>query len=270
MLGSKFASCLGRGHPLEELDEMIKMQDYGQMVQSGLKCLIIGRPNVGKSSLLNRFLGQDRSIVTSQAGTTRDFIDATIQLKGVSVKIFDTAGMRQAENEIEREGIEKIEGLIDLSDVVFWVCDGSEPFSDDDQKIYEKIKGCDCVIKVVNKSDKDQQISFPKEVEGLQSVAISAKSGEGIATLKQKIITECIEKVENKNLDLICNVRQLDCVKVISEKVTSILNILTTQTDDDLLSQDLRTVIQKCSELTGDEVTEEMLDGIFSRFCIGK
>jgi len=255
----------------DTLTEIIGNQDFGQYIFSGVSCVIVGKPNAGKSSLFNALVGTDRAIVTDIEGTTRDYLETPIMLGGIMFRIIDTAGVRESQDYIEYLGIQKIQQLIEKADVVLFVCDGSRPLDKNDKAVIEKIAQKNLVYGVMNKADLKQVATLPQD--GLvctESIALSAATGQGVDGLKKALYRDFVERIERLNLDTICTVRQLDCLKKTRVLLESVLEALENGTDDAALAIDIRRAVEILGEITGDVLTEELLDGIFSRFCIGK
>ncbi len=257
---------------LSELKSVLDIQDYGRRVESGVKCVIMGRPNVGKSSLMNALVGENRAIVTSIAGTTRDFIDVMAELGGVSFQFVDTAGIREMTSDtIERLGIRKVTQLVKRADLIIWVVDGSMPLTDDDFRVLESIPKRKPVMIVVNKSDKRQRVlaGLPDRANW-KTVHVSAKRGDGIQVLKQALCEWVYDGMPVSDMDLMCNVRQLAVLKSVFLELSHLVENAKFGLEDDVLSIDLKRAVLSLGEFTGEQVTEEMLDGVFSRFCVGK
>jgi tRNA modification GTPase len=256
----------------KKVSEIIAIQDYGEMVNNGIKCVIIGKPNVGKSSVLNKLLGKSRAIVTSIPGTTRDFIDAQVEIGGQLFEFIDTAGFRETEDKIEKQGQKKIAALIKSAHLIFWVMDISQKIAKEDDYIYHKIKRKKNIYLIPNKIDKKHRLNIQEHpfLQKYPLFKISAKTGQGISLLKQKIHDDCINKYKDFNLDLICNLRQIHCIKDVNNHLITLKQVLKKEAEDDLLAIDLKAAIQGLGELSGEEISEKVLDGIFSRFCIGK
>ncbi len=257
---------------LSELRKVLSIQDYGRRIESGVKCVIVGRPNVGKSSLMNALLGENRAIVTSIAGTTRDFIDVNAELGGVSFQFVDTAGIRELTTDvIEKLGIKKINQLVTKADLILWVVDGSQALTEDDFRVVESIPKRKPVMIILNKSDKRQRkLSGLPQLPHWKMVHVSAKRGDGIQEFKQALRDWVYDGVPVSDLDLMCNVRQLGVLKTVFAELVHVLECAKAGLEDDVLSIDLKRAILGLGEFTGEEVTEEMLDGVFARFCVGK
>lgn len=253
------------------IHSIIELQDFGKAVHSGINCVIVGRPNVGKSSLFNAFLGDERAIVTDIEGTTRDYIEAQIELGGIRFNLFDTAGVRESEDYIEHLGVQKIQELLKKADLVFWVIDSTQPLTENDLKVFNTIQSKPNIVMLFNKTDIQRtHPRLPQKAKTLQHFDISAQSPESLHSVKTYLKTTFVDHYENADLDMICNIRQLDALKRCKTFLESFKTSLSEEVVDDMLSVDLRKAIEILGEVTGDDLTEEMLDNIFSRFCIGK
>lgn len=256
---------------LHTFKTIVNQKDYGELVKSGVRVVIVGRPNVGKSSLFNALVGKERSIVTPIAGTTRDYIEADVHLNAHLVRFIDTAGVRDSDDTVEHLGIEKIQNLIQDAHFIFWVLDSSELFTDEDRKVWEFIKEHDYIFPVFNKSDLVQVLSLPTEYHVNRFINVSAKDVESISFMKQNLLEKIQETLTHVDLDLLCNIRQIQCLEAIIESLERFIKgIESSALEDDILALDLKTCILKLGEITGDELSEEVLDGVFSRFCVGK
>lgn len=252
------------------LDDIIKNQDFGAYIFAGVRCVIVGKPNAGKSSLFNALVGSERAIVTEIEGTTRDYLEVPITLGGVMFRVIDTAGVRESQDYIEYLGIQKIHELLDKADVVLFVQDGSRPLDDNDKAVMQKIAHKSLIYCVTNKADLTQVIGAPQDLVCARQFLLSTVTSVGIAELKQALYTDFVETIERMNLDLVCTVRQLDCLKKVHMLVGDLLAGLEQGSDDASLAIDIRKAVEILGEVTGDVLNEEVLDGIFARFCIGK
>jgi tRNA modification GTPase len=261
------------GMVLDDLRLLLSLQDYGKWIRSGVQCVIIGRPNVGKSSLLNRLVGESRAIVTSIPGTTRDFIDAHIELGGVLFTFVDTAGLRSdTMDTIEILGMKRIKKLVNSSEAICWVLDASEPLTSDDLAIWNSIKKRKNLYLILNKADKKTRIdlSVLKLKDGTPIISLSTKKAEGLDALKSTLYDHFVSVIERVDVSLLCNVRQIQALKSAKSSLEHLLGEHAMGVVDDALSIDLKQAILILGEVTGEELTEEMLDGVFSRFCVGK
>jgi len=254
------------------LQKIIDTQDLGEHVRHGVKCTIVGTPNVGKSSLFNSLVGLDRAIVSDIPGTTRDYLESTFILGGLLFHLYDTAGMRTDAEYIEHLGIRKIQALLKDADIIFWVVDQSVSLSEEDVQVFHEIEAFENVIVLQNKSDLESQFQWKSLAIPVawETVLVSAKTGEGIESLKQWLYTRFVSEIERSDLSLLCNARQITCIKQAVDATTQMITSMCDGMEDDIISVDLKKAILKLGEVTGEEFTEEALDGIFSRFCVGK
>lgn len=255
-----------------DLQQIIDLQDLGEHVRHGVKCVIVGKPNVGKSSLFNTLVGTDRAIVTTIPGTTRDYLESSFQLGGMTFHVYDTAGMRESDDYIEHLGIEKIQGLLHGADIVIWVLDATQPFSEEDRCISDMLRHLPMGIILTNKSDLPRQLHLKESLlpPDWPSVDISVKTNQGIEAITHILYETFVKTVERIDVSLLCNVRQVNCIQIAIQAMHHMKESLVTDIEDDIVSLDLKQALLKLSEVTGDEFTESVLDGIFSRFCVGK
>ena len=256
---------------LEELKKFEATFDVGSKITEGIKVAIIGRPNAGKSSLLNNLLNKERAIVTEIEGTTRDSIEEDLNINGINIKIIDTAGIRETKEKVEKIGIERAISLADKSDLVIAIFDMSKEFNENDRKIMEIIQKKESLI-LLNKYDLVEEKKVPEEIEKLAKECIFTFMLEKKGT--EDVITWITKKTEglkiNKNNDIIIiHERQK---KVITDVIEMIKQVLTDLEliPIDMVSENIRDVINKINELTGENVKEEVLNEIFKNFCLGK
>ncbi len=257
---------------MKRLRRIINLQDYGKHIYSGIKCVIIGKPNVGKSSLLNRLIGENRAIVSTIPGTTRDFIEIKLSLGGLTYELIDTAGLRISQDAIEQRGIRKVQTWIKKADHLLWILDGSRLFDNEDQAIFKKLKRKKNVLMVINKTDKKTRLLIPPLVRNKQwpFVFINTKEADHTYPLTDWLHATYSMQTSPQNLDLLCNVRQINCLKRTANNVQNLITQAHAGFEDAMLVIDIKSAILCLGELTGDEITEEVLDGVFSRFCVGK
>ena len=253
----------------DRLKDVLSYQDVGELVMGGVNVLIVGRPNVGKSSLFNMLLGKDRAIVSDIPGTTRDYLEATFEFKGYRFNLFDSAGFRHSDDQIEQLGIERISSLLDRAHVICWCVDQSDQFNADDNSVYEAIKSHHNVLVFKTKSDLDSKLILNKHIT-FPSYPISVYNKDLTTQIKSIFYEHTVHVSESVNLDLLCNIRQKACLDQLEQWFLNFLTDLNSVKDDDLLAIDLKRGLEICSEFSGDSLTEEVLDGIFSRFCVGK
>jgi len=255
------------------LTEMIKNEEKGEIIKNGIKIAIVGKPNVGKSSLLNLIAKKEKAIVTSIPGTTRDTIEEIIYLNGIPVILTDTAGIRKSKNVIEKIGVSRSIGEIEKADILIIVIDNSKNLTDDDIGILDKIKGKKhivCLNKIdvkpkINKSDLEKYVN--KEV----IVEVSVLKNKGIERLEEKIkeLTIGREKFDLEE-KIIINKRQKVLISYAKEAVESAINAMDKKMSVEFLSLDLKRALELLGEVTGENISEEILSGIFNKFCVGK
>lgn len=242
----------------------------GRAITRGLNALILGRSNVGKSSLLNALVLSERAIVTPLPGTTRDLIDDTIHLNGIKLRVTDTAGLRTSEDPIEKEGIERARRRIPEADIVLWALDGSTPYTEEDEAVFAEVRGKK-VIAVINKEDlpgklDDRAISQ----KGMPVLAVSALARTGIEALKDTIYKECLGTTPKSSALVITNVRHRDVLQRMAETLRRATATCTSRQPLEIIAFELRDALSCLGEITGETCPEEVIDQIFSRFCIGK
>ena len=244
--------------------------ETGQALKNGIPVAIIGKTNVGKSTLLNRLLKDDRAIVSDIHGTTRDTIEDTIDIKGITFRFIDTAGIRQTSDEIEQIGIERTYAAIDKARIVLWLLD-AEPSENDIQDIQERCHDKSLII-IQNKIDKSDLWQF-SHLSPLSShlLKISAKYGENIEALEQAIYEAADIPALTENDIIVTNARHYDALVRAHDSIGRVIDGLQMQLSGDLLSEDLRQAINTISEITGGQITpNEVLGNIFKHFCVGK
>lgn len=245
-----------------EIGALIDSYQIGNIIKSGINVVICGKPNVGKSSLLNALLKKDKAIVTSVAGTTRDSIEDTFEINGVKVNIVDTAGIRETTDKVEKIGVQNAKKKLAGADLVLFVVDGSMPLDAEDEEIYRKVKKQKHLI-VVNKADKKQAIN----IDG--AIVISSKKGENLKALTDAIYAKTVKgEIYASNL-VVTNARHVECLKRAQKSICHALAEIDNQTLD-LISIDLNEAYTAIGEITGDTSNEKILDSIFSKFCLGK
>ncbi len=250
---------------LEMLRMKIEMAGKGLHLSTGVTLTIVGKPNTGKSTLLNCLLNEDRAIVTDIPGTTRDVIRGEIKIGGVHFVISDTAGVRETKDVIEKIGIERTLREVQKSDVVIFLLDATTGFTDDDRYIYELIKETN-FLTVWNKID------LVTEVQRLgdDDVLISAKTGEGLRVLEQKLLEKVRLIVEEGELSHVTSKRQLEYLKRVYANISNAYDQLKKGYPFDIISIDLRKALEEFDELLGRNYVEDLIDTIFSNFCVGK
>ena len=257
----------------KDLNELIDNAQRGCLVRTGLKVALTGKPNVGKSSLMNRLCKQEKAIVTDLPGTTRDLLESEIVLEGIPVTFIDTAGLRETENIIERIGISRTKKTLAQADLIILIYDYSSGWTNEDEIILKQLPTNIPLLIAGNKSDLKKNHPFekvPKDSSGKENlVIISAKTGNGEDDLINYLLKMCGSSLTH-GLNIALNERQLDLAKSTMESLENIDKVLDEKLPWDFWTIDLRQAINYLGELTGDDLTESLLDNIFSKFCIGK
>ncbi|MGL6115784.1 tRNA uridine-5-carboxymethylaminomethyl(34) synthesis GTPase MnmE [Cetobacterium sp. SF1] len=252
-------------------DRLIKSYDQGKMIREGVKTAIVGKPNVGKSSLLNSVLREERAIVTHIAGTTRDIIEEVINLKGIPLVLVDTAGIRETDDIVENIGVTKSRDMIDKADLVLFVVDGSRELSQEDMEIYNRIDSHK-VIGLLNKIDIETKVDLTPLTKINKWIKISAKEKLGIEDMEDEIYRYVVSgQVEDSSEKLvITNVRHRSALEKTKQAVNNIFDTINMGLPMDLIAVDLKEAMDSLSEVTGEISNEDLLDHIFSNFCVGK
>lgn len=257
---------------LDKLRELEKTFDNGKIIKEGIKTAIIGRPNAGKSSLLNAILKEDRAIVTEFEGTTRDTIEEFVNINGIPLKLIDTAGIRDTENEVEKIGIEKSKKIAKDADLVILIIDGSKELSSEDKEILNFVNKRKTII-ILNKMDLEQKLNESteefKEFDNI--IKISALRKEGINNLYDKITNFFnLNEISVDSDIVITNERHKVLIKKAAEDLISAKKALDNNMPIDIVAIGLKDVLSDLGEITGEEASEEIINEIFSRFCLGK
>ena len=248
----------------KSIDELLKDSENGKLIKEGINTVIIGRPNVGKSSILNCLLNEDKAIVTDIPGTTRDVVEGAIRLNGILINFLDTAGIRETDNKVEKIGVDKSLSLIDQADLVLLVFNNNEKFTKEDEELLEKTKNKKRII-VINKIDLDTKID--KEFD--DSVRISAN--ENIEPLLKKI-NELFEldKINNGDMTYLSNIRTINLLKQAKKISKELITSLDNDLPIDMFEIDIRNILDLLGEITGQKYDNELIDRLFSNFCLGK
>lgn len=257
-----------------EINKLLATKDKGELLRTGLKVAIVGRPNVGKSSLLNAWSQSDRAIVTDLPGTTRDVVESQLVVGGIPVQVLDTAGIRETLDQVEKIGVERSRQAANNADLVLFTIDGSVGWTDADQEIYEQVQHRPLIL-VINKIDlisEAEKQTLKSKIQNVKAkIETAAAKNQGIDDLETAIL-ESVEvgNVEAANLDLAINQRQAAALTKAKIDLAQVQETIKNQLPLDFWTIDLRGAIYALGEITGEEVTESVLDLIFSRFCIGK
>lgn len=256
----------------DRVEELVEEGQRGEVLEQGCRTAIVGRPNVGKSSLLNRFLKTDRAIVTPQPGTTRDVISDRIEVDGVPFKLFDTAGIHETPDAIEAEGVERSKNTLEESDLVLFLIDGTEPLRDADRQIFGMIESFPRLV-VINKIDRELELSEEEIREltgGASDARVSAKTGEGMEQLKERMTTEVLGDEVQVQDPLVTQTRHVQALEETLKFIDRGLEGIDAGRDPTLVAQDLMEAGEAVGKITGAITTDDLLDRIFSTFCIGK
>lgn len=253
----------------KELETIIKESENSKIIKNGIDTLIIGRPNVGKSSILNKFLDEEKAIVTDIAGTTRDIVEGQVMLDNIVLNIIDTAGIRQTEDKVEKIGVEKSLSLIDKADLIIVVLNSNEKLTLEDQELLEKTKNKNTIV-VLNKNDLERNIELDK-LEDYTLVSTNTNDLEGIDTLKDKIKEMFnLEQISTKDYNYLTNVRQISLAKNAYQKLIDVEIGLKDNLPVDMIEIDLRDCFDILGQITGKTYSDEIIDNLFERFCVGK
>lgn len=257
----------------KEVVKMYETSDTGKILREGLKTAILGKPNVGKSSLMNWILGENRAIVTEIAGTTRDVIEEFVNIKGIPLKIVDTAGIRETDDIVEKIGVEKSRDHMKSSDLVLVVLDSSRELEEDDLEILDAINPKKTLV-LINKIDLESRLDMDKVKEYIAEeniIHISAMENKGLESIHDKIEAMVYEgRVSNKGDVMITNTRHKDAIYKAMNSINDAIKGLEDHMSYDFIEVDLKDAWDSLGFINGDTVTEDLLDTIFKNFCIGK
>ncbi|MFA5516801.1 MAG: tRNA uridine-5-carboxymethylaminomethyl(34) synthesis GTPase MnmE [Desulfuromonadales bacterium] len=253
-----------------QIDHLLSTFDSGRTLREGLSLLIIGKPNVGKSSLMNALLGEARAIVTSTAGTTRDTIEENLLLAGIPLRLIDSAGIRETSDPVESEGVLRAKKIAAFADLILLVVDGSAPLDDDDLLAADVCRGRKTLL-VVNKADRPALCSVD-ELSSLPQVSVSAQTGQGFDALQEMVVELCLPSVSNDFSEsiLISDRRHRESLVRSLDYLKQFMEAFHQEASPEILALELRGVLAALGEITGETAPDEILETIFSRFCIGK
>ena len=250
----------------KELESLIEEGKIGKIVENGIKVAIVGRPNVGKSSILNALLNKNKAIVTDIAGTTRDIVEGEVELKGIALKFIDTAGIRKTKDVVEKIGVDKSLEVIDESDLVIHVLNNNEALTEEDQEIMEKIKD-KTHITFINKSDLPTKLKITKD----DIVKGNTVDLNGLDKLKDKIGELFdLERINNSNLEVVSSAREIGLLNEALNSIDQALNNVSSKLPVDMIAIDIKKAWDLLGEITGESYQDELLDTLFSKFCLGK
>lgn len=258
---------------ISEMEQLLKNADKGKIIREGIQTVIIGKPNVGKSSLLNWFLEEERAIVTDVAGTTRDTVEEYVNIEGIAMKIVDTAGIRQTGDIVEKIGVEKSKSYAEKADLILLLLDSSHNLENEDKEILSFIKNKKTII-LLNKSDLEQKItpeSLKQYIQNTAILSVSVKQNKGLEQLTKELKKLFFGgEVITADDGILGNVRHTNALYRAKEAMQRALTTITTHMPEDFISMDLQQANAALGEITGDTVDEEIIDRIFTKFCLGK
>lgn len=259
---------------LIRLNKLLETADNGKILKEGINTVIIGKPNAGKSSLLNLLVGEERAIVTDVAGTTRDILEEQIKLNGISLNIIDTAGIRTTEDTVEKIGVQKARKFAETADLIIYVVDSSVPLDDNDIAISKLIQEKKTIL-LLNKSDLDsvvtEEMLIPLVTEDVQIIKISAKENTGMQELEEAVKTMFFHgDISYNNEIFITNMRHKEAIQDAYNSLDMVRKSIEDEMPEDFLSIDLMSAYASLGYIIGEEVGEDLVNEIFSKFCMGK
>ncbi|MDJ1180374.1 tRNA uridine-5-carboxymethylaminomethyl(34) synthesis GTPase MnmE [Roseofilum sp. BLCC_M91] len=255
---------------LDQLNSILATANQGELLRSGLKVAIVGRPNVGKSSLLNAWSQSDRAIVTDLPGTTRDIVETQLVVGGIPIQVLDTAGIRETGDRVEKIGVERSRQATQKADLILFTIDAQAGWTTEDRAIYEQVPP-EKVILILNKIDLVGELPSGLPGDIVAIVKTAAVHKQGIGAIEEAILNAVNGgNLQAANLDIAINQRQTFALKSAKLSLEQVQTTISEQLPLDFWTIDLRGAIQALGEVTGEEVTESVLDRIFSQFCIGK
>lgn len=250
-----------------KIDKILKESKNGEILTNGIKTAIVGKPNVGKSSLLNRLIGEDKAIVTDIQGTTRDSVEATLRIDNLILNLIDTAGIRKTEDVVESIGVDKSLKLIDEADLILFVVNYNEKLSHDDLVILDKLKDKN-YITIVNKTDLDKKIDDDKLSNVVYVSALNDDNIDEIGNKIKKLFD--LEKIETTDLTYLTSARSGAILRKVLDSVKAVRKGIEENYPIDMVEIDLKDIWNLLGEIIGESYDEELLDQLFSRFCVGK
>lgn len=256
----------------EKVETLLKSADDGRMIQEGIKTVILGKPNAGKSSLLNFLVGEDRAIVTDIAGTTRDTLEEYISLHGISLRIIDTAGIRETADVVEKIGVGKAKKMAEDADLILYVVDSSLPLDENDREIMELLGGRKSIV-IYNKTDLESAVDIKelKEKTGSPVIPVSVVEETGITELEETIKKMFFRgEISFDDEVYITNARHKTALEEALESLKMVRESIETGMSEDFFSIDLMSAYESLGKIVGESVGEDLVNEIFSRFCVGK
>ena len=246
--------------------------DNGRILKEGIDTVIVGKPNAGKSSLLNILVGQERAIVTDIAGTTRDVLEEQINLNGITLNVMDTAGIRDTEDQIEKIGVDRAKAYAEKADLVIYVIDASLPLDENDEQIMDFLQDKQTIV-LLNKSDLDVKVTVSDVSEKLHKkiIPISAKEHYGIDKLEDTIKKMFLNQDITFNDEVYAiNIRQKNSLQLVLESFEKVIQSIKDEMPEDFYSIDLMAAYEELGKIIGESVEDDLVEEIFSKFCMGK
>jgi len=257
----------------QDIEELLSVAKQGKIMREGLATAIIGRPNVGKSSLMNTLVQENKAIVTEVPGTTRDVIEEYVNVRGVPLRLVDTAGIRETEDIVEKIGVERSRQVLQEADLILLVLNNNEPLTDDDFALFEAVKDFECII-IINKTDLEQRLDLNKvkELAGEHSiVTTSLLKEEGIDQLEVKISETFFDgELDSGDLTYVSNVRHIQLLNQAKDALKDAMEGLEMQMPLDIIQIDVTRTWELLGEIIGDTASDALIDQLFSQFCLGK
>ncbi len=257
---------------ITDIEKLLKSADNGRVMREGVKTVIVGKPNVGKSSLLNVLVGEERAIVTDIAGTTRDTLEEHIQMQGISLNVVDTAGIRDTGDRVEQIGVSRAKTAAEQADLIIYVVDASVPLDGNDRDIIEMIRGRKTVV-LLNKTDLETVVTaeYMERVTGYPVIQVSAKEETGIKELEDKVKSMFYDGEINFNEEIyITNIRHKTALTESLKSLMMVMESIESGMPEDFFSIDLMDAYAHLGSVIGEEVGEDLINEIFSKFCTGK
>ena len=254
-----------------DLNKLEKSFDNGKIIKNGIKVAIIGKPNAGKSSLLNAMLKEERAIVTEYEGTTRDTIEEFLEIDGIPIRIIDTAGIRNTKDEVEKIGIKKAKEVAETADLIIAIFDITKELDEEDKKILDIIGNKKSII-VLNKIDLVDKVNIPEEILKYKNIIeMSALNKQGIEEMYNKIAELFkFNDIEEDNSFIITNIRHKELIKKANKNIEDAINTLKNNLPIDIISINIKDALENLGNITGENVSENIINEIFKKFCLGK
>lgn len=257
----------------EEINQLLETGAQGKIMREGLSTVIVGRPNVGKSSMLNNLIQDNKAIVTEVAGTTRDVLEEYVNVRGVPLRLVDTAGIRDTEDIVEKIGVERSRKALSEADLILFVLNNNEPLTEDDQTLFEVIKNEDVIV-IINKTDLEQRldVSELREMIGdMPLIQTSMLKQEGIDELEIQIKDLFFGgEVQNQDMTYVSNSRHISLLKQARQSIQDAIDAAESGIPMDMVQIDLTRTWEILGEILGESASDELIDQLFSQFCLGK